>query len=313
MVEEFLINFDTFTFENLRFSNNSREKLEQDLSYFLEKQLFISNKTHLDRCLKGIVELLGGGSFGNALRIEYKCVNFTIKRIKLSGERGIDLRSLEEMDKLRQLFHPNLISYYNNFLEFDELHKPWLNLLMDSSEMTLEKWLENAANYEHDLSKNSHDSLKIWMFLDICKGLTYIHQNCFIHGDLNPANIVLDGNSTCKISDYGLLSLKKLQGSNNLRSIAQTNLIYAAPENFNGNFNHRGNIFSLGLIYFQFLANFHIPSEKTNAFNNAREVDLMSLCYNRAEVRKVPFLPQIFQIKQKYFKEGELILQMTSH
>ncbi|XP_024532358.1 G-type lectin S-receptor-like serine/threonine-protein kinase At1g34300 [Selaginella moellendorffii] len=68
--------------------------------------------------------------------------------------------------------------------------------------------------------------------LGISRGITYLHeqcQECIIHCDIKPQNILLDDNFRPKVSDFGLAKLMKRESSANVTTARGTRG-YMAPE-----------------------------------------------------------------------------------
>ena len=95
------------------------------------------------------------------------------------------------------------------------------------------------------------------LIAQIAKGLQAFHRLEMVHQDLKPDNIMIDGNGTVKILDFGAT---RVAGVMEIATpIAQINLLgsaaYAAPEYFLGeNGSSRSDIYSLGVIAYQMLA-----------------------------------------------------------
>jgi serine/threonine protein phosphatase PrpC/tRNA A-37 threonylcarbamoyl transferase component Bud32 len=91
----------------------------------------------------------------------------------------------------------------------------------------------------------------------IAKGLQAFHRLEMVHQDLKPDNVMIDGNGTVKILDFGAT---RVAGVQEIASpIEQINLLgsaaYAAPEYFLGeNGSSRSDIYSLGVIAYQMLS-----------------------------------------------------------
>jgi len=47
-------------------------------------------------------------------------------------------------------------------------------------------------------------SIRFKMIQGIARGLHYIHENCVVHLDLKPANILLDSDMNPRINDFGV-------------------------------------------------------------------------------------------------------------
>lgn len=91
----------------------------------------------------------------------------------------------------------------------------------------------------------------------IAKGLQAFHRLEMVHQDLKPDNVMIDGNGTVKILDFGATRVAGVQEI--ATPIEQINLLgsaaYAAPEYFLGeNGSSRSDIYSLGVIAYQMLS-----------------------------------------------------------
>lgn len=91
----------------------------------------------------------------------------------------------------------------------------------------------------------------------IAKGLQAFHRLEMVHQDLKPDNIMIDGNGTVKILDFGATRVAGIMEI--ATPIEQINLLgsaaYAAPEYFLGeNGSSRSDIYSLGVIAYQMLS-----------------------------------------------------------
>ena len=99
------------------------------------------------------------------------------------------------------------------------------------------------------------DALKTKMAQQIADGMAYLHTTKprITHGDLKPANVMLDVRNTCKIIDFGLAVVEESSRmvSNDPRIKAVTGTLpYQAPELFDvkASRNHKIDG-SMGLIF----------------------------------------------------------------
>lgn len=84
----------------------------------------------------------------------------------------------------------------------------------------------------------------------ILQGLQHLHAGGIVHGDLKPANILLDG-KTPRLADFGISRVSK-QTNTMSQSIAGT-LKYMAPECFDGKRNVQTDIWAVGVMLYQML------------------------------------------------------------
>ena len=117
--------------------------------------------------------------------------------------------------------------------------------------MTLKEWLDN--------SKRVVNRKKNYVFFyQLLKGIQHIHDRGIIHRDIKPANIFIDGEENLKIGDFNLATFllssnAKLNSSSRSlhyqqRSINIGTPLYLAPEQETSDYDHKVDIFPLGLI-----------------------------------------------------------------
>ncbi|VDL91514.1 unnamed protein product [Schistocephalus solidus] len=75
-------------------------------------------------------------------------------------------------------------------------------------------------------------AFKLSLIQDVVYGMEYLHSHGIIHGRLNSNNCVVDDRLTCKITDYGLDSIRYLRKEEKLETFLENhrNWAYIAPE-----------------------------------------------------------------------------------
>jgi serine/threonine protein kinase len=82
--------------------------------------------------------------------------------------------------------------------------------------------------------------------IQICQGLTAIHESGILHRDLKPANLMLDTRGCVRIADFGLASMVEKATE---RGMMQGTPAYMAPEQFSAQeVSLQSDIYALGLI-----------------------------------------------------------------
>lgn len=98
------------------------------------------------------------------------------------------------------------------------------------------------------------DALRI--FLDICNALSAAHKRSVVHGDIKPANILMERGGKAMLADFGLVrELSRLKQASAPLRIFGTPL-YMAPEQTRGEnaVDFRADIYSLGATMYHTLA-----------------------------------------------------------
>lgn len=157
---------------------------------------------------------------------------------KSSTKAKILADKLRHLQKARHTSLPEIIEY-----GFDEEQQTFAIVfkLLDSVDT-----LENKAHYIIDLSNQN----AINGFVDIASCLNELHQKFKInHGDLHPANILVDKNGQFYLVDFGLSDITKtLSQEKDIEIFASG---FAAPEKlnkFSGGFPYQSDIYSFGKV-----------------------------------------------------------------
>lgn len=151
-------------------------------------------------------EKLGAGSFGSV----YKCINengkvMAVKCIK-ADKTGIS--SLLECSIMSTIDHPNLNRATYIYSKSSTLYIVQDLAMGDLSTIHMKKG-HGARDFStlKDLS-----TLRYW-FYSLLRGLSYLHKQSIIHGDIKAHNCLLYENGSLRLSDF-TLSVKKWGPSN---------------------------------------------------------------------------------------------------
>jgi len=86
---------------------------------------------------------------------------------------------------------------------------------------------------------------------DICRGLAFAHRQNVVHRDIKPRNILLTAEGVAKVSDFGVAQLRQ-EAFDYASTFAGTRR-YMAPEQYDGFYDHRVDIFSVGILLWEML------------------------------------------------------------
>jgi serine/threonine protein kinase len=144
-------------------------------------------------------DLIGSGHFASVytvMSVRYQEI-FCAKIIRRSGREDYELTFRQEIDTLKNLTHPNIISI---FAEWSSSNYLYLVLefcpngsLADMLER--EKYLSGA---------NLVDLMR-----QLVDAMAYCHSKRICHRDIKPANILIDKYGRPKLADFGFASLEE--------------------------------------------------------------------------------------------------------
>lgn len=189
-----------------------------------------------------VIERLGGGAMG----MVYRGFDPEIHRVVAIKQMRSELdspdartRFVREARAAGALLHPNIVSVFD-FGEQDG--EPYL--IMEYVEgRTLQTQIAN--------SRSVPLAARLMLLEQLCAGLAYAHARGVIHRDIKPANLMVDGNGTLKICDFGVA---RLSTSASLTSAIVGTLNYMSPEQWAGGpVDHRTDVFAVGVVAYELL------------------------------------------------------------
>jgi hypothetical protein len=181
---------------------------------------------------------IGRGGFGEV----YYALSDGGKEVALKLVRGQNLEmELRGMAQCLNLKHPNLLALYD--LRTDGQGDRWVVMEYISGEPLAEVLNRHPQGLPEDLARQ-------W-FIEMARGVGYLHDHGIVHRDLKPANIFLEG-GTVKVGDYGLSKfISSSQHTAQTQSVGTVH--YMAPEISTGNYNKQIDIYAAGIILYEML------------------------------------------------------------
>ena len=212
----------------------------------------ISPKEVVEKSPKGrfqrFNEELGSGSQKKV----YMCFDYdngkecawNVINVSLMNQEAIK-KVREEIDIMKSLNHPNIISYIAGFYNDDK------------KELVIITEIFNGGSLRNHITKFGMQRLRVvkqWC-TEILKGLKYLHElpNPIIHRDIKCDNIfIINTTGQVKIGDLGFSCMLK---STNFAKTFSGTIEFCAPEVFYGKYGVKADIYSFGMTMLEMITN----------------------------------------------------------
>lgn len=195
------------------------------------KLLYKNRDSHIIEHKKNLIDipqtLLKQFCFDSCLGVGSYSAVFSVIDIEEENNEKLALKYFQynkdsdismEIEKLKQLNHPNII---NPRRSIKKQLEGYIAVISECADYDLGEWL----------AKNQENSKIYEIILQICEGLNFIHNSQLIHGDLKPGNILIR-KEKIKIVDVGLIKLRNSNQAKEWSALGEVayNNMYLAPE-----------------------------------------------------------------------------------
>ena len=150
-------------------------------------------------------------------------------------------RFRREARAVAQLSHPNLVTVIDrgddegrHFIVFEYIDgKTLKDCLEEQGPLPVRRALELAV--------------------EVARGLAFAHDNGLVHRDVKPQNVILNGDGSAKVTDFGIARSLEVQGVTQSGTVLGTSS-YIAPEQASGEpVEPATDVYSLGVVLFELL------------------------------------------------------------
>ncbi len=207
-----------------------------------------------------IREIVGVGGMAVVYKaydsIEDRIVAIKILKEEYASSEEFLRRFKNESKAIAVLSHPNIVKVYD--VSFGDLIQ---YIVMEYIEgITLKEYIEHNGNLTWNEAVN--------FTIQILRGLQHAHDKGIVHRDVKPQNIMVLGDRTIKVTDFGIARFARKE-SQTITDKAIGSVHYISPEQAKGELtDEKADIYSLGVIMYEMLTGV-LPFEAESAVSVA--------------------------------------------
>jgi len=109
----------------------------------------------------------------------------------------------------------------------------------------------SIKKFRNEMKEIKMEAIKRW-FYQIMKGIEFLHKNKLVHRDIKAENIFINGSTgNIIIGDLGLSFKIKKRKDNSVLGTPE----FMAPETFDGNYDHKIDIYGFGMTLLEIITN----------------------------------------------------------
>lgn len=203
-----------------------------------------------------VTRLIGSGGMGQVYEAVQehprRTVAIKLMRGSIDSEKT-RARFHYEVQLLGRLQHPGIARIYDAGMWEEKDHElPYFAM----------EYIPNAKPIDEYInSKNLSIDERLAIFADVCDAVAYGHERGIIHRDLKPGNILVDGQGTAKIIDFGVAratdSDVTMTGARTAVGQIIGTLQYMSPEQCAADPNDidiRSDVYSLGVVLYELIS-----------------------------------------------------------
>ena len=195
------------------------------------------------------LEVLGRGVSGVCRRVRDKDGQImVVKQIDISFVTPEEYESaIREARLLSSVSHPNVIRFYDEFVDDEMLH-----IVMEYAPYGTLK--QNLAKMPGLIPESS----AVWIMLNIINGLDFLHQRKIVHRDLKSDNIFIAQNHVPKVGDLGVAT--RLNSAQPMAVSVVGTPLYLSPELCNGEpYNAKSDMWAAGILLYEVCSKGRLP------------------------------------------------------
>ncbi|XP_009379733.2 rust resistance kinase Lr10-like [Pyrus x bretschneideri] len=252
---------------------------------------------------------LGQGGFGSVFKGELSGGHLVAVKV-LSGSKGEGQDFISEVATIGRIHHVNVVQLIGFCSE-------------GSKRALVYDFMPNGSLEKHIFSEKETGVVLDWdrmheIALGVAHGIEYLHQGCdmqILHFDIKPHNILLDGNYTAKISDFGLARLYPRDHNTLSLAAPRGTMGYIAPEMFYrilGSVSYKADVYSFGMLLMEMAgrrknlnahaqnsSQIYFPSWIYDQVEKGLSVEIVDACENDKKVAKKMFMVALWCIQLK--------------